>query len=65
MELWHVCYTKRCVKKFCEGKINEIYSGTISYADVKMWCHAACQWLAKTNIQSSLQMQSTDAVYNI
>ena len=22
VELWHVCYTKHCVKKFCGGKIN-------------------------------------------
>ena len=28
--------TQSCVKKFGGGKINEIYSGTISFADVNM-----------------------------
>ena len=32
VELWHVCDTKSCVKKFGGGKINEIYSGTIYHA---------------------------------
>ena len=39
VELWHVCDTKSCVKKFGGGKINEIYSGTISYADVNTMSH--------------------------
>ena len=38
-ELWHVCYTKSCVKKFGGGKINEIQSGTISRAEVNMMPH--------------------------
>ena len=39
VELWHVCDTKSCVKKFGVGNINEIYSGTISSADVNMMPH--------------------------
>ena len=39
MELWHVCDTKSCVKKFGGGNINEIYSGIISYADVNTMPH--------------------------
>ena len=27
VELWHVCYTKSCVKKFGGGKINEFMLG--------------------------------------
>ena len=42
VELWHVCDTKSCVKKFGGGKINEIYAGTISYADMLLiQCHIA------------------------
>ena len=62
LELWHVCYTKSCVKKFGGGKINEIYSGTISCADVNMMPHC----LTSENKHAiKLTMQSTDAVYNI
>ena len=62
VELWHVCYTKSCVKKFCGGKINEIYSGTISCADVNMMPHC----LTSENKHAiKLMMQSNDAVNNI
>jgi len=50
------------VKKFGGGKINEIYSGTISFADVNMMPHC----LTSENKHAiKLTMQSTDAVYNI
>jgi len=50
------------VKKFGGGKINEIYSGTISFADVYMMPHC----LTSENKHAiKLTMQSTDAVYNI
>ena len=62
VKLWHVCYTKSCVKKFGGDKINEIYSGTISFADVNMMPHC----LTSENKHAiKLTMQSTDAVYNI
>ena len=60
VELWHVCDTKSCVKKFGGGKINEI--GTISYADVNTMPHC----LTSDNKHAIKHtMQSTDAVYNI
>ena len=62
MELWHVCDTKSCVKKFGAGKINEIYSGTISFADVNVMPHCLTR---KNKHVMKLTMQSTDAVCNI
>ena len=62
VKLWHACYTKSCVKKFGGGKINKIYSGTISCADVNMLPHC----LTSENKHAiKLTMQSTDDVYNI
>ena len=62
MKIWHVCYTKRCVKKFYGGKINEIYSRTISCVDVNVMTH--CLTSANKH-EIKLTMQSTDAVYDI
>ena len=54
--LWNygmfVSYTKKNVKKFYGCKINEIYSGTISCADINVMSHCLT---SKTNMQSSLR----------
>ena len=62
--LWNygMFVTKSCVKKFGGGNINEIYSGTISYAEV----NTILRCLTSDNkIAIKLTMQSTDAEYNI
>ena len=46
------------MKKFCGGKINEIYSGTKSYADVNMMAHFLT---SKNKLTIKLTMQSNDA----
>ena len=62
VESWHVCDTKSCVKKFGGGKLNKIYSGTISYANVNTMPHC----LTSNNKHAiKLTMQSMDAVYKI
>ena len=56
--------TQKVVNKFGGGKINEIYSGTISCADViNMMPH--CMTSDNKHALKLTQMQSTDAVYNI
>ena len=58
----HIFTIKSCVKKFCGGKINEIYSRTISCADVNVMPHCLT---SKNKHAIKLTMQSTDDVYNI
>ena len=53
------------MKKFGGGKINEIYSGTISCADVNMMPHCLIMTSDNKHAIKLTQMQSTDAVYNI